>query len=470
MDAAPPPPHEARRMTPDTRRVPPGRRLLTRAALAATLTTLAVPALAHADSIVFVKDANVWLAKPDGSNLYQVTRDGTPQQPYSSPSQADDGTIAASWGQEIVRMRQNGAVLNRMDPPPLLNTVSHQVDGAPAGVAISPDGSKIVYSLVDVQCPIAVPSCSARPATAITPADHMAPVGNAYTFGSSWVTNTRVLTFAGYGHQVNTFDYGQQEDVHWFDDQDLVGQGNSTDQSDGEVNRQGTYVATIRGYGGNRSVMWLPFSGDVATGSRAAGTLGVPDPDRGCVTGTLTEIAGPTWSPSGTSLAWYEEGAIHVWDDVSRCSNGSSRPVIAGGSEPDWGPADINPGLREGEVAPPPPPGPPVPTPTGPAPDRPKTRTKAKRSLKVAGTVRLGAALRRGFRLRVQGGRPGKATFTAKLGGAKVASGRAKVKTAGSTSVTLRFTKAARRRLATRKRVVLKVTGAGASGKVTLKR
>lgn len=449
-------------MTQHTTRAPSRRRLLTHAALAATCATLAVPGLAHADSIVFVKDANVWLATPDGATQYQVTRDGTAQRPYGSPSQADDGTIAASYGQEIVRMRQNGSVVNRMDPPPLMNSVSHPVDGPPSAVAISPDGSKIVYSLVGYECPIGVPGCGARGATAITPSDHLAPSGNAYTFGSSWVTNTRVLTFAGFLHQVNTLDVGQQEDVHWFDDQEIFGQGNSTDLSDGEANRQGTYVATIRGYGEERSVMWLRIPGDVASGSRAAGTLGVPAADSGCQTGTMADLSGPTWSPSGTSLAWREAGAIHVWDDVGSCE-GSTRAVIPGGTEPDWGPANVNPGPRAGEGTPAPPPAPP-----NPKPGPPEKTTK--RTLKLATSVRLGAALKRGFRLCVKGGKPGKATFTAKVGGTKVATGKATVKTVGSTNVSLRFTKAARRTLSGRKRVVLRVAGAGARGKVTLKR
>ena len=55
-----------------------------------------VPAAASADSIVFLKSDNVWLAKPDGSGAYQVTTDGTASSPYRSPSQADDGTIAAA--------------------------------------------------------------------------------------------------------------------------------------------------------------------------------------------------------------------------------------------------------------------------------------------------------------------------------------------------------------------------------------
>ena len=62
---------------------------------AAVLGVALLPAVASAESIVYVKDANVWLADAGGSQ-YQVTTDGTAEHPYRSPSQADDGTIAAS--------------------------------------------------------------------------------------------------------------------------------------------------------------------------------------------------------------------------------------------------------------------------------------------------------------------------------------------------------------------------------------
>jgi hypothetical protein len=59
----------------------------------------AFAATAGADSIVYVKDGNVWLTSPDAAKQYQVTFDGG----YSSPSQADDGTIVALRGKQFVR-------------------------------------------------------------------------------------------------------------------------------------------------------------------------------------------------------------------------------------------------------------------------------------------------------------------------------------------------------------------------------
>jgi hypothetical protein len=62
---------------------------------------------ASADSLVFIKDHDVWLSQPDGSGQYRVTTDGTADNPYASPSQADDGTIVA------MRAKPNGAPMVR---------------------------------------------------------------------------------------------------------------------------------------------------------------------------------------------------------------------------------------------------------------------------------------------------------------------------------------------------------------------
>ena len=149
------------------------RRGMVAAGCAAAAALALSPALAAADSIVYVKDGNVWLASGSGGNQYQVTTDGTAEHPYRSPSQADDGTIAAGFGTEILRMKQNGKVLNRLDPPTLTNSVSHPMDGVPVDVAISPDGTKVAYTFYGYECPIGV-SCGARTTTGIIPSDRFA--------------------------------------------------------------------------------------------------------------------------------------------------------------------------------------------------------------------------------------------------------------------------------------------------------
>ena len=61
------------------------RRFLRRALLAAACGLAAIPAAASADSIVFVKDANVWLAHADGSGAYQVTPAAPPTPRTACP-------------------------------------------------------------------------------------------------------------------------------------------------------------------------------------------------------------------------------------------------------------------------------------------------------------------------------------------------------------------------------------------------
>ena len=133
--------------------------------LLAVVAILLIPAAtASADSIVFVKDSNVWVASPDGSNQRQLTRDGTSDHPYRSPSQADDGTVAASYLDSIRLIRRDGTRLRELDPPPLTNSVSHAMDGTPVDVALSPDAKTIAYTFVSASCPVGA-SCGARAAT-----------------------------------------------------------------------------------------------------------------------------------------------------------------------------------------------------------------------------------------------------------------------------------------------------------------
>jgi hypothetical protein len=314
-----------------------------RAALAAGLALVALPATASADSIVFIKDANVWLANSDGTGLHQVTTDGTAGQPYRVPAQADDGTIVASRLQEIVRMRQNGQVVNRIDPDPLVNSVGHPVDGPPVNLAISPDGSKVAYTLVGFECPVGA-DCGARPVTAFTAADGLTPAsqwGSLHRRNPSFAGNSRSLVFGGYLGQVNVHDLGDPVETHWFDDQDVYGQPDATDLGDGELNRQGTRFAAIRGYGSSTHVIWYDVVGDTATAKPPA----VPAPR--CKTGELQGLHGPTWSPDGESIAWGEPDGIWVKRAAGDCASPQPALVIPGGSQPDWGPAAINPGPRD---------------------------------------------------------------------------------------------------------------------------
>ena len=82
--------------------------------LAAGLAALALPAVASADSIVYIDQGNVWSAGPDGAHKVQLTSGGS----WHSPTQADDGTVAAVQGTgPIVVMARDGRPLRTITTP-----------------------------------------------------------------------------------------------------------------------------------------------------------------------------------------------------------------------------------------------------------------------------------------------------------------------------------------------------------------
>jgi hypothetical protein len=308
---------------------------IARRGLVAAAAALALsPALASADSIVYVKDANVWLASGDGGNQYQVTTDGTAEHPYRSPSQADDGTIAVGYGTEILRMKQHGKVLNRLDPPMLMNSVSHPMDGTPVDVAISPDGSKVAYTFYGYECPVGA-SCGARTTTGIIPSDRFSASAEttSYFHSPSWATNSRILNSGGFGSHVNIQDLGT-EPFNWLTDQE-------TDLGDAELTRAGDKLVAVRGYGDSTHIVWYSVSGDALSGPKP------PNPTAICLTGEQAGFDQPTWAPDGNQVAWSEPDGIWIHRDAAGCTTQQPTLVLAGGSEADWGPANVNPGPRE---------------------------------------------------------------------------------------------------------------------------
>ena len=62
------------------------------------------PAAASADSIVYLKDGNVWISNADGSGARQFTMNA---YGWHSPSEADDGTVVVAGG--LARTNPDGS-------------------------------------------------------------------------------------------------------------------------------------------------------------------------------------------------------------------------------------------------------------------------------------------------------------------------------------------------------------------------
>ncbi len=131
--------------------------------LAAALALIA-PATASADSLVLVKDGEVWISHADGSGARPVT--ASPNN-WAWPSAADDGTIVAAGGaqrvnpggtdsdgaSELYRLDQAGHVLGGAGGAVLTpgsNSSPACPTYPPTSVRVSPDGRQVVYD--DFHC------------------------------------------------------------------------------------------------------------------------------------------------------------------------------------------------------------------------------------------------------------------------------------------------------------------------------
>ncbi len=288
-------------------------------------------------SLVFLKEYDVWVVRPDGSGLRQVTRDGTYESPYYSPSMSDAGIIAAGKGQRIVRMRQDGTVLNSMDPPPITNSVGQPQDGVPVDVAISPDGSRIAWSTTSYTCPIGT-ECGARTVTGVTSADRLTPpTTTSYFADPTWVSGRRLMVHGGYLSQMMLQDLGGGA-KHWFDDKDYA--ESSTDLGDGWLSRDGRFLVATRGYAEGTHLFTYRVSGDPRTGDPA--TLPVPTPD--CATNDDAALGSPTISPDATAFAFQDGDGLTVMRVAETCEGYAATTIVPGGTRPFWSPAPVQTG------------------------------------------------------------------------------------------------------------------------------
>jgi hypothetical protein len=319
-------------------------RTLLLAAFVAAIAALAVAAPASASSIVYIKEGNVWISSPDGASSRQLTTGGS----WHSPTQADDGTIAAVQGADspITVMNGYGQVLRTVKTPSGAAISNGGTFSArPVNLDFSPGGTKIAYEYASSSCPPAS-SCGARNSTFYTWADHETPIaefGNQFNVGDpSFITETRALAFGGAGRQVTIDELGGGDDsgMHWFDDSDV--HAPSTDLGDGELSRQRDRLVTTRGYDATTTIQLWKVNGDPAS------TLPGP-PEAACFISDDTDNAfdDPTWSPDGLQLAYASARGVFVGSFPSvaagDCAGASlgDNPTIAGASQPDWGPANV---------------------------------------------------------------------------------------------------------------------------------
>ncbi|HYC80362.1 MAG TPA: hypothetical protein VEB65_01170 [Solirubrobacterales bacterium] len=415
------------------------------AVLACLAAALVAAAPATADSLVFIKENNVWLSNPDGSGAYQVTLDGTAENPYISPSQADDGTIVAARhlpaGGPLLRMRQNGDLINEIPVGGML--------AGPFAPQVSPDGQMVAFEHVFAKTINGYLETSSD--VRFTRADGSTPDGIGEVGRGaghpSWLDSGHA--FVGVNSIATTVVPGQ-EPVEWwsdYDHQDYFPLG--MDVEDGEVAPNG-YIAVVRGEQQFGTIQLYRNNGFGAIPTPACTLSGASAGPAG------EEFVDPTFSPTGNTLAWQEGNGIWEMDLPADCKQGKPRLQIPGASEPDWGPAPVNPGPRTAPTPLAPGSGP-SPSP-GPSPKPGPTPGPTKITLRATvASAKLGKALAKGLTVNLTAPGRGTVSASAKLGAKQVASGSRQVKKAGAATVALRFTPKARRSLAARQQLSLKV-------------
>jgi WD40 repeat protein len=332
--------------------------------LAVALTACAIAAApASADSIVYAKQGNLYLTSPDGSKGYQLTFDGG----YSSPSQADNGTIGALRYDKLVRLDRHGRMLNKpiaamgSDGP----SNSHGI-GGPYGPRISPDGKRFAYYFYvqtswddweNYEIHLDTGSYGTW-----TWADHFTSPATESEFEKSltqteWVTNDRLLGTQGFWMNMWTWKlgtgHGYTSDAAqwWFglqDPPDDTGFAPYHWYNDPALSRDGKRLAMTDGGGGDSQLLIAATHGPAWTGNPP-----YPEPDYVGQTSDLArptiecatargQYANPSWSADGRQVAYGTSDGVHVITLPSfDCAQATERIVARGGTEPAFGPADV---------------------------------------------------------------------------------------------------------------------------------
>lgn len=332
---------------------------------------LTAPASASADSLVFVKDGEVWISHADGTGARPVT--ATPNN-WAWPSVADDGTIVAAGGaqrvnpggtdsdgaSELYRLDQAGRVIGGPVNTPGSNSSPACPAYSPTSVRVSPDGRQVVYDAFhcDYQYPFLEDFASGQFSSFAT--DYSRP---------QWVDSTHVLIT----HIGTTFGNAS---LGVYDIVAKTGHGPTDDpymdDYQATAARNGSRVAVLEddapdfidGRARHADFRVYTTTGNDVTQVTQACTLAL-DPSRI----SRFNTASPAFSPDGTRLVWAEDDGIHT----ASCAAPSDTLLIPGGAYPFFGTADASP-------APPPSPAPsPTPVPACCAPPALSSTTKRAR-------------------------------------------------------------------------------------------
>jgi len=286
---------------------------------AVVLVSLALVAPAQADTMVFVKKSNVWMARDDGSRQVRLTRDGTRRRPYFSPTVADNGTIVALKGIHLYSFKPNGRRIVR--PRQWAINPSASLSTEPFSVDLSPNG-RIVATHNGIYSTYYDPRTSdIRPTLAAQFVDffdfrknkEIGKTDGYYDYGlPAWIDSRHVLTtsYGIFNAQVLIAEVGDRtrgQDFFRDPNRDPATGTNAFVIADAEATRARDRFAVMRrplqgADAADLTVATIQIyrTGNPATASEPLCTIG---PDR-----RIDYDADPSWTSDGKRLLWWERG------------------------------------------------------------------------------------------------------------------------------------------------------------------
>jgi hypothetical protein len=318
----------------------PGAAFRTGTLVAALIAGLLACGSASASSIFFLRNNNIWVANPDGSDVQAVTTNGTGSAPYDFVSSAKTGTApligfhmgggsASVYGTVNPdgsgltinpynsSMDSDGQVFSRLDDAGDQMTWAAKQNTAQysffaGAVGINGSNPYTIYNLRGMD---------ARQTTFANPAGTdllYTDTGNNYSIGGSSPCNgtdfyTDVLVISA---------NGQSPAAIYCEDSTFLGAP--------AMNPAGTVIAaTLTGNqaGDNPQIVTIPVSGSVATAAAQSPGTQITPPTAG--------VNFPDFSPDGTQIAFQGPGSTIETVPVG---GGTPTQILTNASVPAWSP------------------------------------------------------------------------------------------------------------------------------------
>jgi hypothetical protein len=326
----------------------------------------AFPAAAHADSLVYLKAGQIWVANADAGGARQFT---VHAYNWSSPSMADDGTVVAAGGlsrvnpdgsdsdgsSELYRFQGNGNQIGTFTPTYGSYSTPACPTYPPSSVRVSPDGTKIAYGIL--QCATSEETALWTPAgsTGLSFPNQNSGQGRTDFWDPIWIDSTH-FTFSHAGPPVAGAHWGEQVTTS-FSGQGWTEGAKDDRAAEAVISRDGKESAVFfndaAGYldGKPRNVdLWVYYNAAMPPDFSA----GWPDPAAGCrFTIDATKISdidnlSPSLSPDGTKVLFGDDDGVKLkslGDVAAGCDGaGPAVTIVPGGSQPFYAKGNVQPG------------------------------------------------------------------------------------------------------------------------------